>query len=108
MTVKSSSASAVFLVVAVIVAVIGVTAVAVAASNDEVAATNLTVEPTEPPSATTTGVGLTDAETDGILFMREEEKLARDVYLGLADPWDLRVFENIAAMGRTRLNHGTP
>ena len=44
------------------------------------------------------GVGnLTAEEEAGLLFMREEEKLARDVYLVLFDKWGLRVFENIAA-----------
>ena len=33
---------------------------------------------------------------DGILLMREEEKLARDVYLALYDTWGLRTFMNIA------------
>jgi len=40
---------------------------------------------------------LTSEEEAGLLFMREEEKLARDVYLVLLDKWGLRVFENIAA-----------
>ena len=40
---------------------------------------------------------LTSEEEAGLLFMREEEKLARDVYLVLFDIWGLRVFENIAA-----------
>ena len=39
---------------------------------------------------------LSTTEEASILFMREEEKLARDVYLALNDIWDLRVFENIA------------
>jgi hypothetical protein len=39
---------------------------------------------------------LSAAEEAGILFMREEEKLARDVYLALDDIWNIRVFENIA------------
>ena len=39
---------------------------------------------------------LTSAEEAGLLFMREEEKLARDVYLMLFDKWGLRVFANIA------------
>ena len=39
---------------------------------------------------------LTFEEEAGLLFMREEEKLARDVYLVLFDKWGLRVFENIA------------
>jgi len=38
-----------------------------------------------------------DEQTQADLqFMREEEKLARDVYLELADTWNLAVFENIA------------
>ncbi len=39
---------------------------------------------------------LSEAEIAGLLLMREEEKLARDVYLYLADLWDHRVFSNIA------------
>jgi hypothetical protein len=39
---------------------------------------------------------LTSGEEAGLLFMREEEKLARDVYLALFDEWGLRVFDNIA------------
>lgn len=40
--------------------------------------------------------GITDAEAAGLLFMREEEKLARDVYLTFADMWGSRIFSNIA------------
>lgn len=43
------------------------------------------------------GAVLTPEETAGVLFVREEEKLARDVYLMLWAKWDLGVFENIAA-----------
>ena len=39
---------------------------------------------------------LTDAEIEGILFMREEEKLARDVYLYLYEIHPLRPFLNIS------------
>ena len=35
-------------------------------------------------------------EIEGILLMREEEKLARDVYLTLGEKWDLKPFFNIA------------
>lgn len=48
---------------------------------------------TQPAAAQTT---LSNDEAAGILFMREEEKLARDVYLTLYDEWGLRVFSNIA------------
>ncbi len=40
---------------------------------------------------------LSDAEKAGLLFTREEEKLARDVYVALAAKWGDRVFTNIAA-----------
>jgi len=40
---------------------------------------------------------LSDAEKDGLLLTREEEKLARDVYLALAAKWGHRVFTNIAS-----------
>lgn len=39
---------------------------------------------------------LSTAESDGLLFMREEEKLAHDVYINLFDKWGARVFSNIA------------
>jgi hypothetical protein len=44
----------------------------------------------------TDGTTLTDDEREGLLFMREEEKLARDVYLALYDEWGLTVFDNVA------------
>jgi hypothetical protein len=36
-------------------------------------------------------------EAAWILFMREEEKLAMDVYQALSQKWNLRIFSNIAA-----------
>ena len=39
---------------------------------------------------------LSEKEKEALLFMREEEKLARDVYSELATVWDLGVFWNIA------------
>lgn len=38
----------------------------------------------------------TAAEIDGLLYMREEEKLAHDVYVTLYEMWGLPVFSNIA------------
>ena len=37
-----------------------------------------------------------ESETEQILFLKEEEKLARDVYTTLGTHWDLKVFQNIA------------
>ena len=43
-----------------------------------------------------TTVSLTVAEEKDLLHLREEEKLARDVYLYLFDVWGQWIFENIA------------
>ncbi|WP_373017440.1 DUF2202 domain-containing protein [Thiomicrorhabdus sp.] len=40
-------------------------------------------------------------EEQGLIFMREEEKLARDVYLTLYDAWGLSVFKNVAESEQT-------
>ena len=39
---------------------------------------------------------LTAAEESDLVYLREEEKLARDVYLTLAGTWQLPLFDNIA------------
>jgi hypothetical protein len=39
---------------------------------------------------------LSDAERDSLMFMREEEKLARDVYIHFASIFPIRIFSNIA------------
>ena len=39
---------------------------------------------------------LTEAEASDLLFMREEEKLARDVYIALYAEWNARVFDSIS------------
>jgi hypothetical protein len=55
-----------------------------------------------PTGQTPTGE-LSDVEVEGILFMREEEKLARDVYLTLYDQWEMQVFSNIAGSESTHM-----
>lgn len=47
-------------------------------------------------AAELTGAELTAAERDGLLHMREEEKLALDVYQVLYERWQVPVFDNIA------------
>ena len=42
-------------------------------------------------------VGLSVSEIESLLFMREEEKMARDVYLTLYDLWNEEIFNNIAS-----------
>ena len=46
---------------------------------------------------------ITDAELEGILYMREEEKLARDVYLTLYEAWGVPIFQNIARSEATHM-----
>ena len=41
-------------------------------------------------------VQLTEAEEEHILYMREEEKLARDVYLTMYELWGAEIFANIS------------
>ncbi|MBT3274469.1 MAG: DUF2202 domain-containing protein [Spirochaetales bacterium] len=47
---------------------------------------------------------LDDREINGLLLMREEEKLARDVYLTLAEEWGIRSFSNIARAEETHMD----
>lgn len=47
---------------------------------------------------------LTSTEAEGLAFMREEEKLARDVYLALYEKWKLPIFQNIAQSEQTHMD----
>lgn len=47
---------------------------------------------------------LSDQQIESLLFMREEEKLARDVYQTLYQRWGLSVFQNIAAAEQRHMN----
>jgi hypothetical protein len=48
--------------------------------------------------------GLSDEEIYWLTYMREEEKLARDVYLFLYDKWHSRIFKNIAVSEQTHMD----
>ena len=39
---------------------------------------------------------LSQAEVDGLLYMREEKKLAHDVYITFYKPWGTAIFSNIS------------
>ena len=39
---------------------------------------------------------LSEVEAAGLIYMREEEKVARDVYLMLYEQWGIQIFKNIA------------
>mgnify|MGYP003572258052 FL=1 len=56
------------------------------------------------PDATESSVDtstLDATETENLVYMREEEKLARDVYITFFETWSLPVFDNIAASEET-------
>jgi len=46
---------------------------------------------------------LSQSELEGIAFMREEEKLARDVYIQLGDTWKMNIFANISRSEDTHM-----
>lgn len=54
------------------------------------------------PGATSTALAASEAAS--LIFMREEEKLARDVYQSLATTWSLPVFTNIAASEQSHMD----
>ena len=47
---------------------------------------------------------VSDEEAAGLIFMREEEKLARDVYKTLYTHWNVRVFNNIPRSEQQHMN----
>ena len=54
------------------------------------------VEPIESESEIETEFELTEDEKFGLEYMREEEKLARDVYISLFKTYDIKAFDNIS------------
>jgi len=65
--------------------------------------TGSSAPPKDAPAAATTtttepaAVAALDGDAAAIVFMREEEKLARDVYTVLAEAWGIQTFVNITA-----------
>jgi len=51
-----------------------------------------------------TAADLSELEAEGLTYMREEEKLARDVYLALYDQWGQPVFQNIAGSEQAHMD----
>jgi len=47
---------------------------------------------------------LSEEESAGLLLMREEEKLARDVYIHLYSSWNMRIFNNISDSEATHMS----
>jgi hypothetical protein len=47
---------------------------------------------------------LSSDESTSLLFMREEEKLAKDVYIALYQKWGVNIFTNISASEQTHMD----
>jgi hypothetical protein len=79
--------------------------------TEQATQTDSAAEPTIVSTPVTTEAGnvslqtssLTDDELAGLLWMREEEQLAHDVYMTLHEQWGLRIFENIAGSESTHI-----
>ncbi len=92
MIVKARSSQALLLGAVALVAVISFAAVAVGAtSGDSTSSASSAV------AIDASASSLTDVEVEGIMFMREEEKLAYDVYMTFADLYGQPIFSNIAS-----------
>ena len=70
---------------------------------DDEGMTNIDTEALEETINKKSPQTLSDSEEEGILFMREEEKLARDVYLQLYQVWETTVFNNIGKSEQTHM-----
>ncbi len=70
-------------------------------TDDAVDPTDILSAASLPPQAFDTAI--TDAERAGLIFMYEEEKLARDVYTTLGATWGIRVFANITESEKTHM-----
>ena len=75
--------------------VFGVSAAGPAAATDPI---------TAPTAIVAAPASLSAEEAAGLQFMREEEKLAHDVYVTLGEAWRLRVFDNIASAEQQHTN----
>lgn len=62
------------------------------------------VTPVSAEESTVTESVLSTSEADGLIFMREEEKLAHDVYVTLYAQWGLPLFQNIANSEATHMD----
>lgn len=71
---------------------------------DKDGSTSINVEVLESVISIPSSTELTEIEAEGLIYMREEEKLARDVYLTLYDVWNLNIFQNIASSEQTHMD----
>lgn len=73
-------------------------------SVDKNGSTSINIQNLEQNIQSISAEFLSDNEKKGLVYMREEEKLARDVYLTLYEKWKLPIFNNIARSERTHMD----
>ena len=78
-------------------------------TNENLSAAPIVQEENQPVEETSTvstilNGSLSDQEIDDLRYMREEEKLAHDVYVAFYERWGLNVFQNIASSEQTHTN----
>lgn len=85
---------------------LGLSAIAFMAPSAQAQMSVSTAQVAPAPQNNTVAItgALTSAEAEGLAFMREEEKLARDVYLALYEKWHLPTFQNIAQSEQTHMD----
>jgi len=71
------------------------------ASISEEGYTSINTENLDQTLPQTQSLTLTDSEKADLLYMREEEKLARDVYIKLYEKWNVPIFNNISNSEQT-------
>ncbi|AAM03868.1 DUF2202 domain-containing protein [Methanosarcina acetivorans] len=86
--IRENISSLTFFVLLLITAVVGISGCQENGTNSE---------STDTSGVTLQDSVLNDTEINSLIYMREEEKLARDVYLYLYDKWNIPIFRNIAA-----------
>lgn len=74
---------------------------AIDTQNDEYVVDPSDMYKVEDATTRTTALEITANERKWLVFMREEEKLARDVYTTLGNEWNLSIFSNIASSEQT-------
>lgn len=62
------------------------------------------IDPTFIKSELTGNTDITDSEKEGLIYMREEEKLARDVYKFYSEKFGSRIFSNITLSEERHMN----
>ena len=82
-----------------------ITAILVASPMTAMAGKGKSTASKRPSTATVVLAPLSDPEIATLKWMREEEKLARDIYVAMSTKYPQKIFRNIAAWSETLRRH---